>query len=145
MKKTLLVLPAILLLIAPAATFAENNIQENHGSQVSVVARDNDKDGNHGTQVSIVAKDNHEAQVNENKENAQVKEGLENENHGAEATAEANENSQIKTKINLKNKDDHNSTATNEATPSAHINVSGPLDQVIKALENILNFLKGLV
>lgn len=147
MKKTLLVLPTLLLLVAPAAVLAEKQDNENHGSQVSIVAKDDEE--NHGAEVSEVAKDNHGTQVVVNVENRKPEEDENNENeregnegHGKISTVSANGNQQLKIKIKLNG---NRPGSTISATSSAQIKVSGPLDLVIKALENILNFLKGLV
>lgn len=143
MKKLLLVLPTLLLLAAPVSVLAEKDNHSNHGSQVSVVAKDNED--NHGAQVSQVAKDNHGH--NDNDENEELNE---NEGNHHSATSEAKEklgNLKIKVKVDLDNRGHHSATssATQSATPSAGVKVSGPLDQVIQALEKILSFLKGLL
>lgn len=147
MRKLFLVLPTLLLLATPVAALAEKDGHENHGSEVSVVAKENDDD--HGSRVSIVAKDNHGTNL-ENRENDEDEGNeIEREDHHKNATvsANANGNQQLKIKIKIKGNNSLGSavSATHSATPSAHINVSGPLDQVIKALEQIINFLKSLV
>jgi len=144
MKKLLLVIPSLLLLITPVAVFAHSS--DNHGSVVSKVAKENDDD--HGSKVSTVAKDNHGSQVVINVDNRKHEEEGENESEENEhsqkiSTPSANTHGSGQLKIKIKVSGNPGSTLS--ATPSAKVSVSGPFDQVVKALEAILNFLKSLV
>ncbi len=156
MKKLLLVLPTLLLLAAPVSALANGDHNDNHGSRVSVIAKDNQ--GNHGGEVSEVAKDNHGTSSVSNqghKENDQDEgddkneEKLEGKEHRSVATAAIRENSsqQLKIKISIKGNNHLGATvsATHSATPSASIKISGPLDQVIQVLSKVLDFLRSLV
>lgn len=159
MKKLLLVLPTLLLLAAPVSALANGDHNDNHGSKVSVIAKDNQ--GNHGEEVSEVARDNHGNPGVSNqghKENEQDEdhddendneEKLEGKEHRSVATVAARENSnqQLKIKISIKGNNHLGSpvSATHSATPSASIKISGPLDQVIQMLSKVLDFLRSLV
>lgn len=156
MKKLLLVLPTLLLIAAPVSALANGDHDDNHGSRVSVIAKDNQ--GNHGEEVSEVARDNHgtpgafgqghkENDQDEDEDNNEEK--LEGKGHRSVATAavSGNSNQQLKIKISIRGNNHLGATvsATHSATPSASIKITGPLDQVIQMMSKVLDFLKSLV
>ncbi len=147
MRKLFLVLPTLLLLATPVAVLAEKDSHENHGSEVSVVAKENDDD--HGSKVSLVAKDNHGTNLGNRENDEDEGNEIEREDHHKNATISANAhgNQQLKIKIKIKGDNSLGSavSATHSATPSASLKISGPLDQVIDVLNKVLDFLKSLV
>ena len=134
MKKLLFVLPTLLLITAPTAVLADKKGRDNHGSEVRMVAQSNRSSET----------EEHKSQQDENK--SEKDESIDNEVHPeATVSATAKDNQQLKIKVFVKNHPVATASATQSATPSARVSVSGPLDQVIKALESIINFLKSLI
>ena len=147
MKKLLFALPVLLVLAFPVMTFAkqerDNNSNSSHLS-INVGQGHGESSEEHTATNSL----SHQEKENENENE---NEGNELKiNHGSEESFEHESTIAARIKLGLGNPAGrHISTnsAKVSATPSAHLNLNihGPLDQVIKVLENILNFLKGLV